>query len=92
MLIAFWVLNNITAYTLVTACCGVPLDYDRHQTTNNFEKLLKQEDTKNILKVVTPILLTIGMHIGLTRLLEVGLPNAKYDSEEKLHKEYTGVN
>lgn len=32
------------------------------------------------------------MHIGLTKLLKVSPPNAKYDMEEKLHKKYTKVN
>ena len=76
MLVAFRALNNIIAHRLLAACHGVPSDHYRHQTTNDFEKLLEQEDAKNISKVATPILLTIGMHIGPTRLLEVGPPNA----------------
>ena len=66
-------------------------DYYRHQTTNNFEKLLEQEDAENTSKIATPILLTIGMHIGSTSLLEVGSPNAKYDSDERLCKGYTSA-
>lgn len=68
MLIAFWVSNNITGYSLLTACCELLLDYYCYQITNNFEKLLKQKDAKNISKVATPILLTIDMHIGPTRI------------------------
>ena len=70
----------------------MPPDHYCHQTTNNFEKLLKQKDAKNISKVANPILLTIEMHIGPTRLLEVGPPNAEYDSEETLCKACTCAN
>lgn len=41
--------------------------------------------------MTTPILLTIDMHIGLTKLLEVGPPNAKYNLEERLREGYTGM-
>lgn len=47
------------------------------------------ENTSN---VATPILLTIDMYIEPTRLLEVGSPNAKYNSEGRLRKRYTSVN
>ena len=79
MLVVFRALNNKTTHKLLTACHGVSSDYYCHQTTNNFEKQLEQEDAKNISKVATPIFLTIGMHIRPTRLLEVGSPNTKYD-------------
>ena len=86
MLVAFWAFNNITAHTLLSSCREVPLKHYRHQTTNNFEKLLEQKNAKNTLKVAIPIFLTIRMHIGLTRLLKVGRPNVEYDLERKLHK------
>ncbi len=41
--------------------------------------------------MATLILLTIGMHIRPTGLLEVGQPNAKYDSEERLSEGSIGV-
>ena len=91
MLVAFWVFNNITAYRLLSAQCGVPSNHYRHQTTNDFKKLLEQKDGKNTLKVATPILLTISMHIELTRLLKIGPPKAKYDSEKKLCEGCTGA-
>ena len=69
----------------------MPSDHYRHQTTNNFEKLLEQEDGKNTLKVNIPILLTIGMHIRPTRFLEVGPPNAQYDVRGRLRKRCTDV-
>ena len=52
---------------------------------------MEQEDAKNISKVAIPILLTIGIHIGPTRLLEVGLPNAKYDLEGRLREGCIGA-
>lgn len=42
--------------------------------------------------MVTPILLTIGMYIRSTKLLEVGLLNAEYDLEEKLCEWCTDTN
>lgn len=41
--------------------------------------------------MATPIFLTISIYIGPTRLLELGLVNAKYDSEEIFCKEYTSA-
>ena len=87
MLVAFQALNNIIAHRLLIACCGVLSDHYRHQTTNNFKKLLKQENAKNILKMATLIFLIIGMHIGPTRLLEVGSSNTKYNSKGRFYKE-----
>lgn len=69
----------------------MPLDQYCHQNTNNFEKLLEQEDAKNILKIATPIFLTIGMHIRPTKLLEVSPPNVQYNLEQKLRKECTSA-
>ena len=91
MLVIFRALNNITAHRLLTACRGVPLDHYRHQTINNFKKLLEQKDAENISKVATPILLIIGMHIGPTKLLEIGPPNAEYNSEGRFCERCTGA-
>lgn len=41
--------------------------------------------------MATPIFLTIGMHIGQTKLLEVGPFNAGYDFEARLCKECTST-
>lgn len=87
MLIAFQVFNNIIAHRLLTTCYGILLYYYHHQTINNFEKLLKQKNAKNISKMAISILLTISIYIGLARLLKVGPLNIKYDLEEKLCKE-----
>lgn len=42
--------------------------------------------------MATPILLTIDMYIEMTRFLEVGLPNAKYDLEKKICKKCISAN
>ena len=70
----------------------MPSDHYCHQTTNNLEKLFEQKDAKNILKVATSIFLTIGMHIRPTRLLEVGLLTAEYDSKGRLRERCTSAN
>ena len=67
------------------------MDHYRHQTTKDFEKLLEQEDVKNISKVATPILLTISMHIEPTRLSKVVSLNVEYDSEGRLRERCTGA-
>lgn len=90
--VAFQALNIITAHQLLIACYEMPLDFKYHQTTNNFEKLLEHEDAENISKMATSIFLIIGLHIGPTRLLEVGPPNVKYDSKERFYEEYTSAN
>ena len=86
ILVIFQTFNNIIAHRLLTTCCGVLSDHYCYKTTNNFEKLLEQKDAKNTLKLATPILLTICMHIGPTRLLEVSLSNTEYDLERKLYE------
>lgn len=91
MLVAFQAFNNITAYRLLIASRVVPLDLYCHQTTNDFEKLLKQKNAKNILKIATLILVTIDMHIGPTKYLEIGPYNAKYDSKKRLYKGCTSA-
>lgn len=92
MLIIFQARNNIITHTLLTTCCRKPLNYYRHQIINNFEKLLKEKNAKNILKVVIPIFLTISIHIEPTRFLKVGFLNIKYNSKKKLYERYTSVN
>lgn len=42
--------------------------------------------------MATLILLTIGMHIVPTRLLEVGLPNAEYELEKRFCEGCTDAN
>ncbi len=84
MLVAIQALNNIIAHRLLTARRGSPSDSYRYQTTNDFEKLLNLEDKKNTSMITVQILLVLRMHIGPTRFLEVGAPNAKYDADERL--------
>lgn len=41
--------------------------------------------------MATLIFLTIVIYIGLTKLLEVGPPNIKYDSKKRFCEKYTGT-
>lgn len=66
-------------------------DSYRHQSTSNFKKLLDQEGVKNILIITIPIFLIFYMHIGLTRLWKNNTPNTKFDADEKLRSESTGL-
>lgn len=91
MLIALQVLNNITTHRLLTAFCGVVFYSYHYQVTIDFEMLLEQKDEENTSKVDTLILLTIGMHIQPSRLLEDGLINSKYESKKKLCERCTGA-
>ncbi len=84
MLVAIRALNNITAHRLLTACRGVPSDSYRHQTTNDFEKLLDLEGKENTSMIIAPIFLVFRMHIGPTRFLEDGAPNAEFDADGRL--------
>ena len=68
------------------------LNHYRYQIINNFEKLLEQKNAENTLKMTTLIFLTICMHIGPIRHLEVGPLIAKYDLQGKLCKGYTSAN
>ncbi len=91
MLVAIWALNNITAHRLLTACHGVPSDSCRHQTTNDFEKLLDLEGKENTLVIIAPIFLVLRMYIGPTRFLEDIAPNAKFNTNRRLCIESTGL-
>ena len=44
------------------------------------------------MKGAIPIFLIIGIHIGLTRLLKVGPPNAEYNSEKRFWERCTSAN
>lgn len=84
---ALWALNNIIVHRLVIAYCGVPLDSNCHQITNNFKKLFEQEGAENTLIITISIFLVIRMYIRLTRFLEDGAPNTKFDGDGR---PYTG--
>lgn len=67
-------------------------DHYYHQTTNNFEELLKQKNAKNNLIILILILWTIGMHIGLTKFLEIGPLNVEYDLKKRLYERCANTN
>ncbi len=91
MLVAIRALNNITAHRLLTARRGMPSDSYRHQTANDFEKLLDLEGKENTLIITAPIFLVLHMHIGPTRFLKDGAPNAEFDTDRRLHTRSTGL-
>lgn len=80
MLVALQALNNIITHRILFAHCGILSNSFQHQITDNFNKLIKQDGNKNTVKIATPILLVIKMHIGPTRLLEDGAIIVNYDS------------
>ena len=53
---------------------------------------MEQKDSENTVKMNTPILLTISMHMRPTRFLEFGPPNAEYNSAERPLGKATGIN
>lgn len=87
MFIALWALNNITIHKILHTCCGILSDNFWHQTTNNFDKLFKEDDNKNTTKITIPILLVIKIYIGPTRLLEDCTITANNNLEGRLYGE-----
>ncbi len=92
MIVAIWALNNITAYKLLTTCYGMSSDSYRHQTTNNFEKLLDLKDAENTSMITAPIFQILRMHIGPTRLLEDSAPNTEFSANRRFRTRSTGLN
>ncbi len=90
MLGSIWALNNITAHKLLTAYRGMPSDSYRHQTTNDFEKLLDLEGKEKTSMITAPILLVLHMHSGPTRFLEDAAPNAEFDTDGRFRIGSTG--
>lgn len=77
MLVTLSALNNIIAHRLLNIYCEVLSDSYYYQMTNNFEKLLEQEDKENTIKIKTPIFVVIKMHIKLTSFLKNSTLSAK---------------
>ncbi len=69
----------------------MPSDIYRHQTTNNFEKLLDLEGQENTLMITASIFLVLCMYIEPTRFLEDGAPNAEFDIDRRLRTGSTGL-
>ncbi len=91
MLVVIWALKNITAHRLLTTCHGMPSDSYRHQTTNNFKKLLDLEGKENTWIITAPILLVLYMHIEPMRFLDNGTPNTKFHADGRLCTGSTGL-
>lgn len=91
MFIAIWVFNNITVHRLLIVCRKILLDQYNYQITNDFEKLLNLENMEIISMIIASIVLVFYIYIVLTRFLENGAFNTKFDADKKLHIESTGL-
>lgn len=80
-IIAIWTINNFIAHKLLNPCARVILDTFCYYTTNNWKKLINQEDEKNTAPIATLILTTIRMYIGLTKFLEKKPLEIKCDAD-----------
>lgn len=65
---------------------GISSDSYRHQTTNDFERLLDKEGAENTSTITTPILINIYMHIGPTGFLEDGAPEVVFGTDRKIRE------
>lgn len=63
-------INNFTFHRILNSRVEVSSNSYRHQTTNNFEKLLEEEGVESISTIMISILISICMHIGPTGFLE----------------------
>ena len=64
----------------------ISFDNYKHQTNNNFEKLLIEEDNKNTTIIITPILISICMHIRPTGFLEDDMPEMVYGTDGRIQE------
>lgn len=69
---------------MLTTYVELSFNYYKHQTTNNFEKLLTEKKNKNTAIVTAPILITICMHIRPIGFLENDVPEIGYGINEKI--------
>lgn len=80
-IIAIQAINNFTVHRLLNPRAGVMSDTFCYHTTNNWEKLIDQEDEENTASIATPILTTICMYIRSTRFLEKRRPEIEYNAD-----------
>ena len=85
--IAIWAINNFTTYKVLNVCIKVSSNGYRYYITNDFERLIEQKGSEIISIIITPILTIIGMHIGPTGFLEVGMPEIVFDIDKKILEE-----
>ena len=84
--IAIWAINNFTVYRILNVRIGVSFDSYRHYITNNFEQLIEEKGLEIISIITTPILVTIGIHIGSTGFLEADVPEMVFNIDGKIVK------
>lgn len=63
----------------------------RHQTTNNFNKLLDLKGAENTSMITAPIFLVLRIYIGPTRLLENSVSNAKFGANKRFRTGSTSL-
>ena len=78
--------NNFTAYKILITCVEIFFDNYKHQTINNFEKLLVEEDNKNTAIITALILISICMHIRPIGFLEDGVPEFVYGIDRRIQE------
>lgn len=69
----------------------MPSDNYRHQTINNFKKLIEQEVIDIIFMIAISIFQFIHIHIGPTRLLKDSASNTQYDLKRGLRRDCAGL-
>lgn len=85
------VINNFIMHRLFNPHAGVILDTFCYYTTNNWEKLIDQEDQENTVLIAIPILTTICKYIGLTKFLEKGPFEIKYNTDGTICEQCLGL-
>ena len=86
-IITVWAINYFTAHKIFNAHISVASNGYKHHITNDFEKLLKEKDgSENTSVITTLILVKIGMHIGLTGLLDDGIPDFVFSPDKKIQE------
>lgn len=78
-------------YWLFNAHVGIPSDYYYYQTTNNFKKLIGQEDVEIISPIIILILLAIRMHVQPTEFLENSTLNVEFDIDRIIREKFVVV-
>lgn len=85
-IIAIQIIKNFTAYKIFNAYVGVFFDSYKHQTTNNFERLLEAEGVENNFIIMTPILIRIYIYIGPNGFLEDSALEVVFSIDRKIQK------
>lgn len=91
-IITIQTINNFIVHRLFNSYIKVILNTFCYHINNNWKKLVDQEDEKITVIIVTPILTTICMQIGLIRFLEERFFEIKYNADGTICKKCSGLN